>query len=224
MYYTEIDNSLKPTYHLDTESDSVQRFIDAAAPDRTVPKRELAIRLHDAVRDKIRYDVYRADVSRDGTRASAIINRGRGFCVHKSIVYATVCRAVGIPARLVYGDVQNHLASARLLEIMGGDTFTYHALNSIQLDDSWIRVTPVFNTTLCRLYGIHPLVFDGHHDSYYHPYDTAGRKHMEFIRWRGEYDDFPWETVVAGIARNHPRFVGDDLITASGSLTKEVQR
>ncbi|WP_285729276.1 transglutaminase-like domain-containing protein [Nocardiopsis sp. ATB16-24] len=211
-----------PTHFLDHQSPEVQDFVDRTLPDRDLPPVEAAVRLHDAVRDGIRYEVYGADLSREGLRASAILRRGQGFCVHKSIVYAAAVRAVGIPSRLVYGDVRNHLASQRLLDIMGGSLFTFHALVSVRLDGSWIRATPVFNTLLCRLYGIKPLEFDGRSDSYYHPFDTQGRRHMEFVRWRGEYDDFPYDTVVDGITANHPRLVGPDLITARGSLTDEA--
>lgn len=213
-----------PTYFLDYQSPEVQDFVDQVLPDRNAPPLEMAVRLHDAVRDGIRYEVYDADLSREGTRASAVLKRGQGFCVHKSIVYAAAVRAVGIPSRLVYGDVRNHLASERLLDIMGGSLFTFHALVSVQLDGSWIRATPVFNTLLCRLYGIKPLEFDGRSDSYYHPFDAQGRRHMEFIRWRGEYDDFPYDTVVDGITANHPRLVGPSLTTTRGSLADEARR
>lgn len=219
---TELSSTTAATYHLDADSDRVQHFVDENVTDRGASPRDLAIQLHDAVRDRIRYEVYDADLSREGTTASAILDRGQGFCVHKSIVYAAACRAVGIPTRLVYGDVRNHLASPRLLDIMGGDVFTYHALVSVNLDGRWIRATPVFNKLLCKLYGIQPLEFDGINDSYYHPYDLQGRRHMEFIQWRGEYDDFPWETVTAGIAKNHPRLVEAGRRTTAGSLLEEA--
>jgi transglutaminase-like putative cysteine protease len=219
---TRDEVTTRSTYHLNYEHDVVQRFVDEAVTDRAAPPVELAIQLHNAVRDGIRYEVYDADLTPEGTRASAIIERGQGFCVHKSIVYAAACRAVGIPARLVYGDVRNHLASERLIKLMGGSLFTYHALNSVYLDGTWLKATPVFNTLLCRLYRIKPLEFDGRTDSLYHPFDVSGRRHMEFVRWRGEFDDFPYQQVVSGIAENHPLLVGPDLLTQSGSLVVDA--
>ena len=221
---TETHTLTEPTYFLDHRSPEVREFVDRALPDRDAPPREMAVRLHDAVRDGIRYEVYDADLTREGVRASSILRRGRGFCVHKSIVYAAAARSVGIPTRLVYGDVRNHLASERLLDLMGDDLFTFHALVSVRIEDTWIRATPVFNTLLCRLYGIRPLEFDGREDSYYHPFDTRGRRHMEFVRWRGEYDDFPYDTVVGGIAANHPKLVGPELVTVQGSLADDARR
>ncbi|WP_028648029.1 transglutaminase family protein [Nocardiopsis sp. CNT312] len=221
---TETHTLTDPTYFLDHRSVEVREFVDRVLPDQDAPPREMAVRLHDAVRDGIRYEVYDADLSREGVRASSVLRRGQGFCVHKSIVYAAAARAVGLPTRLVYGDVRNHLASERLLDLMGDDLFTFHALVSVRIDGTWIRATPVFNTLLCRLYGIRPLEFDGRNDSYYHPFDTRGRRHMEFVRWRGEYDDFPYDTVVGGIAANHPKLVGPELVTVQGSLADDARR
>jgi transglutaminase-like putative cysteine protease len=215
-------STLTATRFLDHGHPQVRAFVDRVLPDRRAPARDLAVRLHDAVRDGIRYDVYDVDLTEDGMRASAILGRGHGFCVHKSLVYAAAARAVGIPTRLVYADVRNHLASPRLLELMGGDLFTFHALVSVNIDGRWVRATPVFNTLLCRLYGIRPLDFNGREDSHYHPYDLHGRRHMEFVRWRGEYDDFPYDTVVGGIARHHPGLLGAGLVTTHGSLVDEV--
>lgn len=198
--------------------DFVQRALDGVG-DAPIDK---AIALHYAVRDQIHYEVYDADLSRSGLRASAIITRGMGFCVHKSIVYAAACREAGVASRIVLTDVRNHLASARLRELVGGDIFRFHALNSVHLDGKWVRATPVFNKLLCRLYGITPLEFDGRSDSMSHPYDTKGRRYMEFLHEYGEFDDFPYELVVEGIRAAHPKLFAGKYAITSGSLVAEA--
>ena len=214
---------VRPTEFLDYESPAVSDFVASVLPDPTAgTPTERAIALFYAVRDRIQYEVYDADLSRRGVRASSILERGKGFCVHKSIVYAAAARSVGVPTRLVYGDVRNHLASARLIELVGGNVFTFHALNSVYLEGRWVKATPVFTKLLCRLYKITPLEFDGINDSLYHPYDNDGRRHMEFLRWRGEFDDFPYETVVGGIRSAHPALVGAGSTTVDGSLLAEA--
>ncbi|WBB95616.1 transglutaminase-like domain-containing protein [Solwaraspora sp. WMMA2080] len=145
-----------------------------------------------------------------------------GFCVHKSIVYAAVMRSVGVPSRIYYGDVRNHLASPRLEELMGGKVFTFHSLTTVFLEGKWVRVTPVFNKILCRLYGIRPLDFDGRADSMYHPYDNEGRLHMEFLKSHGEFDDVPYDMVVGGIREAHPRLFASQHTTARGSLVSDA--
>ncbi|MEO6083280.1 MAG: transglutaminase-like domain-containing protein [Umezawaea sp.] len=229
---TEEDTMPSPAEHLaeteflDFGAPEVARLVDKALPDGPdgLTPTERAVKLFYAVRDGIHYEVYGADMSRGGLRASAIIKRGMGFCVQKSIVYAAALRSVGVPSRLVYGDVRNHLASDRLRELVGGDVFRFHSLTSVHLDGRWVKATPVFNKMLCKLYGIAPLDFDGSADSLYHPYDQNGRRHMEFLRMRGEYADFPYEVVVEGIREAHPRLFesGDEL--AKGSLVAEAGR
>jgi transglutaminase-like putative cysteine protease len=213
----------RPTEFLDHQSAAVREFVAGVLPDpRAGTPVERACALYYAVRDRIQYEVYDADLSREGLRASSIIERGKGFCVHKSIVYAAAVRAAGVPSRLVYGDVRNHLASSRLIDLVGGNVFTYHALNSVYLNGRWVKATPVFSKLLCRLYKITPLEFDGLADSLYHPHDQDGRQHMEFLRWRGEFDDFPYEEVVGGLLSAHPKLFRDGVVTTSGSLVAEA--
>lgn len=220
---TDYDHLTRPTEFLDADSPVVRDFVDRALDGHDCPDPvSKAVRIYYAVRDRIHYEVYGADLTREGLRASSIIEAGTGFCVHKSIVYAAAVRAVGVPSRLVYGDVRNHLSSPRLREIVGGDVFCFHSLNSVYLEGRWVKATPVFTKLLCKLYGIHPLEFDGRSDSLHHPYDKQGRQHMEFLRMRGEYDDFPYETVVGGIEAAHPLLVGHARTTAQGSLLAEA--
>ncbi|SES42878.1 transglutaminase-like domain-containing protein [Actinokineospora terrae] len=215
------------TEFLDYNSDTVREFVAKALPGEGQPGEglsdtEKAVRLYYAVRDGINYEVYGSRMTRGEFTASAIIKHKRGFCVHKSIVYAAAVRAVGVPSRIVYGDVRNHLSSERLRELVGGDVFCFHSLTSVHLDGRWVKATPVFNKLLCKLYKIAPLEFDGTADSLYHPYDENGRRHMEFLRMRGEFDDFPYETVVDGIRAAHPKLFRSDDELAEGSLTGEA--
>jgi transglutaminase-like putative cysteine protease len=213
---------LRATEFLDYEHPAVREFADRAIGAGETPVAN-AISLYYAVRDTISYEVYGADLSREGLRASAIIDKGLGFCVHKSIVYAAACRSVGIPSRLVFADVRNHLASERLRDLVGGTLFCFHTLTSAWLNGSWVKATPVFNKVLCRLYGMSPLEFDGTSDSLHQPYDAAGRRFMEFVNFRGEFDDFPYDLVVDGIRTAHPKLFASQYVTAQGSLADEAR-
>lgn len=226
---TDLDHLGEATEFLDYDAAVVRDFVAANLPAGDDPAArddltdiERARALYYAVRDSIKYEVYGVDLSRHGLRASSIITAGKGFCVHKSIVYAAAVRSVGIPSRIVYGDVRNHLASERLRELVGGDVFCYHSLTSVYLAGKWVKATPVFNKLLCRLYKIKPLDFDGRTDSLYHPYDELGRRHMEFLRMHGEFDDVPYQEVISGIKQAHPRLFASSLTTAAGSLEAEA--
>ena len=76
--------------------------------------RERAVALYLAVRDGFRYDPYRIDLSPLGMRASTVLASGYGWCVPKAVLLAGACRAAGIPARLGFADVRNHLSTERM--------------------------------------------------------------------------------------------------------------
>jgi len=225
---TEVAHShlLDPTEFLNYESPVVREFVNKTLPGDggSLTDTEKAYALYYAVRDGIHYEIYGADVSREGMRASAIIQHGMGFCVHKSLVYAAVLRSVGIPSRMFYGDVRNHLISPRIEKLIGGNVFAFHSLTTVFLNGKWVKATPVFNKMLCKLYKIKPLEFDGLADSMYHPYDEEGRRHMEFLRTHGEFDDLPYDLVINGIRAAHPLLFASWDRLAEGSLVIDAQR
>lgn len=166
--------------------------------------REVAVALFYAVRDGFRYDPYRLDLSPAGMRASTVVQRGYGWCVTKATLLTAACRARGIPARLGFADVRNHLSTARMREAMGTDIFFWHGFSEILLGGQWLKATPAFNIELCDKFGLLPLEFDGRSDSVYHPFDKAGHRHMEYVRERGSFDDVPLEQILADLMAAYP--------------------
>ncbi|HWP43828.1 MAG TPA: transglutaminase family protein [Blastocatellia bacterium] len=157
---------------------------------------ERAVRLYYAVRNSIRYDPYRIDLSLSGMRASATLRSGRGWCVSKAVLLAACCRSSGIAARLGFADVRNHLSTARLRERMRTDIFYWHGYTEMLLDGRWVKATPAFNIELCERFNLLPLEFDGRNDSLYHPFDATGQRHMEYVNHRGVYTDLPLQEII----------------------------
>ena len=187
---------LEPGRFVDSDAPEVVAYADRAAGDAAGDVAK-ARRLYLAVRDEVRYDPYRLGREPDDFRASSTLRRGYGFCVTKAAVLAAVARAQGIPARLGFADVRNHLTSPRLRREMGTDVFAYHGFTELWLGGKWVRATPAFNRSLCEYARIQPLEFDGENDSIYHPFDLTGRRHMEYLRYRGVYRDIPLERMLA---------------------------
>ncbi len=154
-----------------------------------------AISLYYAVRDGIRYDPYSIDLTVEGLRASATLASGRGWCVAKAVLLAACCRFHHIPARLGFADIRNHLSTERMRRQMKTDIFYWHGYTSIYLEGKWVKATPAFNIELCEKFRIKPLDFDGKNDSIYHPFDLTGQKHMEYLQYRGEYEDVPIDAI-----------------------------
>ena len=209
-YQTNMENDreqyLRPTYYIDSDASEVIAFArDAAGDIETSIEKGMA--LFYAVRDKIRYDPYRIDLEkREAFKASIIIGKGYGYCVAKAIVLVAVARASGIPSRLGFADVRNHLSTERLRQLMKTDTFIFHGYTELFLDDRWVKATPTFNLSLCEKFGVNPLNFDGRNDSLFHPYDREGKKHMEYVRDHGHFADVPYERIVANFRECYPAF------------------
>ena len=177
-----------------------------------------------AVRDGLFYEIYNADFARPALAASAILRRRSGMCIHKSIVYATALRHLGVPSRIWLTDVKNHLCSPRLEEMMGTRVFHYHALVLLQLDAQWLKATPVFNARLCQLYGMTPLEFDGENDCVHHAYDTEGNTYMEFLHDHGSFHELPYDLLLNGLREKHGCLFATDTKFKSGSLISDAKQ
>jgi hypothetical protein len=158
---------------------------------------ERARRLYLAVRDEIRYDPYRIGRRAEEHRASVALERGWGYCVSKAALLAAGARSVGIPSRLGFADVRNHLTSDRLRRALGTDLMVFHGYTELHLGGRWVKATPAFNRELCEKVRIAPLEFDGEHDSLFQPLDLEGRRHLEYVQDRGVRLDVPVEEMWA---------------------------
>lgn len=178
--------------------------------------RQRAIALYLAVRDGFRYDPYRIDLSPAGMKASAVITKGHGWCVTKASLLTAAARASGIPARVGFADVRNHLSTEKLRQALQTDVFIWHGYSELWIDGGWRKCTPAFNLSLCERFGLHPLAWDGVSDSLYHPYDRAGQRHMEYLNQRGSFDDVPLAQMTADFAAFYPAW-REAAVAAPGS-------
>ena len=201
--------TLAPTALINSDHPAViafaQQHAHSSGPGSSPRAQAVALAL--AVRDGFRYDPYRCDLSPQGMRASTVLAQGYGWCVPKATLLAAVCRAAGIPARLGFADVRNHLSTARMRQSMETDTFYWHGYTEIWLDGAWRKATPAFNLSLCQKFGLLPLDFDGLSDSIYHAFDASGNRHMEYIHQRGTFDDLPLALIVQDFERHYPRWL-----------------
>lgn len=199
---TPLAACLSATPTIDSEHPDVVAFARTHA--RGDSTRDRAASLYLAVRDQVRYDPYRIDLSDHGMTASTVLAQGFGWCVSKAVLLAAVARAAGIPARLGFADVKNHLSTEKLRQTMQTDVFVWHGYTELWIDGAWRKATPAFNIELCDKFGLLPLEFDGVHDSLYHAFDRAGRQHMEYVNERGSFDDLPLAQIRTVFAEVYP--------------------
>jgi transglutaminase-like putative cysteine protease len=223
MVQSDMDPYLRPTFFIDFDKPAVRKFAERVCGERENDSlKDKAIRLYYAVRDEIRYDPYDIRYAPEALQASTIIGTGTGYCVAKAVVLAAVGRHQGIPSRLGFADVRNHLSTSRLREAMGTDLFFYHGYTEFYLEGRWVKATPAFNVLLCRRFQVKPLEFDGEHDSIFHEYNEEGRRHMQYLTDHGGYADLPFDEMFA-VYRHHYPAMFANLTGMSGDFQAEAE-
>jgi transglutaminase-like putative cysteine protease len=199
-----MNDYLKPGRFVDSAHPAVAAFSEKHAVGKT--EREKAVSLYYAIRDSIRYNPFQNFLVDDTYRASACLESGVGWCVPKAALLAASARAAGIPARVGFADVKNHLTSPELTAKMGTDLFVFHGYTELLLDGRWVKATPAFNLSLCTRFRVKPLEFDGRSDSIFHPFDEDNRRHMEYVHDRGSFADVPVEEIKRVFGETYPKY------------------
>lgn len=218
---TDFSIYLKPTEFMDYNTPSVSEFAKEAAG-KQITQIDRAIKLYYAVRDGIRYDPYRFDLSREGLTASVVLERKAAFCIPKAVLLAAVARAQGIPSRLGFADVVNHLSSERMRKMMKTNVFAFHGYTELYLEGQWVKATPAFNLSLCEATGVVPLEFDGRNHSQFQQYDVRGNRHMEYILDRGQYADLPYEEMLKIFMEFYGGTITGDIGRSTGDFEKDL--
>lgn len=229
------EDFLRPGLYINSDHPSVIQFSERIAGRSTPPggspapgdggppkDREKAVALYYAVRDEFRYDPYRIDLNPEAMKASALLARGYGFCIAKSVLLAAAARVQGIPARLGFADVRNHLTTERLRRSMGSDVFVYHGYAELFIEGGWVKATPAFNKALCERFGVAVLEFDGVHDSVFQPFDSQGNQYMEYLRDHGRYADLPLGELRLAFETAYPRLMFGGICDLSGRFEDDA--
>ncbi|MCB1166410.1 MAG: transglutaminase domain-containing protein [Leptospiraceae bacterium] len=195
---------LAPSYYMDFESEPIQDYVRSELAG--LSQKEAAIKAYYFVRDHFRYNPYKVGFTPEEYRSSYIMTQKQSFCIPKSVLYCSLMRAVGIPSRLGLADVINHLSSEEFIKKLGSEIFAFHGFAEIYLD-GWIKATPVFDSRLCKKFGVAPLDFDAEHDAMFQSFDDHGNQFMEYVKDRGVHADLPFDTIMEGFREFYPNFL-----------------
>jgi transglutaminase-like putative cysteine protease len=215
------DEFRSPTSTIESNDAAVSAFA-ALQSGGAASETQRGTNLFYAVRDAIRYDPYHIDLTVNGMKASTTLSSGRGWCVSKAILLAACCRSIGIPARLGFADVRNHLSTDRMRQTMRTDVFYWHGYTEMLLEGKWVKATPAFNIELCEKFRLLPQEFDGINDSLYHPFDRDGNQHMEYVNYRGAYSDAPLDEIARTFQEKY-RFANTPSGLSSASFDADVE-
>jgi transglutaminase-like putative cysteine protease len=212
---------LDPGPHIESDAAPIVAFAETTC-EGAADEVERAVRLYGAIRDQITYDPYDRVTDPQTCSALRALERKRGYCIPKAALLVACARSLGIPGRLGFADVRNHLASRRMIEANNGDVFRWHCHAQLHLGGKWVKATPAFDITLCRRVGIEPLEFDGCGDSLFHSFDR-NRKHMEYVLDRGWFNEIPHEAMLATWSAECPAIFNESYYMSTRSFAEEVQ-
>lgn len=202
---------IKPTVHLDYLSVEINDFL-ADLPLKGKTTKEKVVLIYNKVRDHFLYDPYRLDLRAEELVASKILQKRRAWCVEKSIVMATCLRKIGVPCKLGYANVVNHIGTERLSTILKSKTIACHGYINLFLDGKWVKATPSFDKRICKLLKVSPLNFNGEEDSLFQEF-RAEEKFMEYEKYLGEYNDVPVNMIKNEMKNNYPHLFKENIIT-----------
>jgi len=207
---TTFQQYLRPTEFIDYNTPEVTAFVAACIEDE-MDIHEKMICLYFKVRDDIWYDTHNIFFEPSFYKASNTLKREFGYCIPKAVLLAAVARKIGIPARLGYVDVTNHIASEKIIKRMGSNVFVFHSYTDLYMHGKWVKATPAFNRALCEKFNVDPLDFDGHNDSMFQQYDKAGHKYMEYIKDHGKFDDLPYNKMIKTLKKAYPHLYEEQI-------------
>ncbi|MGB5849839.1 MAG: transglutaminase domain-containing protein [Ignavibacteriaceae bacterium] len=198
-----LNQFLKPTEFINSDDLKVITFVnDVVGIEKD--KKKAILRLFYKIRDGILYNFDSIGIKKELFIASNVIGLEGSFCVPKAVLLAAAARVIGLPSRLGFADVKNHLATDKVLEKMRTDLFVFHGYTELFINDKWVKATPAFNKELCKKFNVKPLDFDGENDSVFQEFSESGDKHMDYLADHGSFPDLPFELMITSFKKAYP--------------------
>jgi transglutaminase-like putative cysteine protease len=157
--------------------------------------REAVRRLFDWVRDEIRYEMSPEIAVREDWRATGTLERGYGFCQQKAVLLASLLRARGIPAGLVFQDLIDRKIPPSYVEFIGSQRLEAHGLTRAYLDGEWVLLDATLPRALVERKGYRLVELADDGDATLAATDEAGEPHFEVHAELGSWPDLPDEIV-----------------------------
>lgn len=190
------DKYLEPGDIIDSGSPIVIEYTDKILEGENLTDIEKAVRLYYFIRDDIRYNPYLPFYRPEHYRSSGVIKSKEGFCIQKAGLLCAAARASGIPSRIGFATVKNHIATKQLIEYLGSGVIAPHGYAELCLNGKWVKATPAFNASLCKHFKVEPLDFNGADDAIMHSFNSENNRFMEYVAYHGEFRDIPMDFII----------------------------
>lgn len=199
----DLDPYLTAGYYTNSDHPEVIEYVEKTIKGIENQK-EKVIALYRAVRDDFKYYPYHLILKPQALRASVLVKKDYGYCVEKSNLFAACMRVIGVPSKLCFANVRNHLATERVETYLKTDLMVFHGFVEIFINDKWIKATPVFDAALCERLGVAVLDFDAENDSVFQESDKSGKPFMQYEYSYGCFRDVPFEMFLSELKKHYP--------------------
>lgn len=197
-----MENFLRETPFLNYSHSAFDEFLKGMELS-SKEKRELATDLYYHVRDAFLYDPFHLNLRPQALIGSTILSKNRAWCVEKAIVLAACARKFGIPSKLGYAIVVNHIGTDKLEKYLRKKEIVFHGYVALFLDDKWVKCTPAFDKKVCRINKVSPLEWDAKTDSMFQEFEGE-QQFMEYVHFYGEFDDVPVQLMNSEMKEHYP--------------------
>ncbi|MEA2042094.1 MAG: transglutaminase-like domain-containing protein [Bacteroidota bacterium] len=195
---------LEPSFFIDSSHENVATFAEKHySPNDSETER--AVKLYYAVRDGFKYNPYCLDFKKESLKASYLLEKNEAYCVEKAIILAAIYRYSGLPARLGFGIVKNHIGSKKLEQFLQTNLLVFHGYTEVWLNNKWVKATPAFNKELCQILGVPALDFNGKEDSVFQKYKASGSLYMEYVHDYGRFSDLPYNKFISELKKHYSK-------------------
>lgn len=194
---------LKAGIYTDSDHPSIRAYVEKHTKEKQTIKEKI-IQLYYTIRDGFRYNPYHVILKPYAMKASYLLTKDYGYCIEKSNLFAACVRTLGVPSRLGFANVRNHLATGKLEAYLGTDLLVFHGYTELFIDEKWVKATPVFDIGLCEKLNVLPLDFDAENDSIFQESDKIGNPFMDYVDDLGIYADLPVERFKEEMQKHYP--------------------
>lgn len=209
----------RASYFINSDNSDVINYAKKHTCPDDSPK-EKAVKLYNAVRDNFYYDPYKLDFKKESMRAGYLINQKKAYCIEKAIILAAVYRSVGLPARVGFANVRNHIGTERLEKFLGTNLLVFHGYTQVKINSKWLKATPAFNKELCDKLNVSVLEFDAEQNSIFQEFDKKGSKYMNYEHYYGEFADLPYDLMMREMKKHYAHLFESEYYN---SETKVIQ-
>lgn len=196
-----MEKYLASTDLLDANHPAVKNYVADFSNLETA--KDKAVALYYKVRDGFIYSPYHIDLRPTGLIASSILKKNRAWCVEKAIVFATGLRTLGIPARLGYGIVVNHIGVEKLIKYLRRPEIVFHGFVEVFIEGKWVKATPAFDKMVCKRSGVPLMDWNGENDAMFQAF-IGDQEFMEYKHYYGVFEDVPIQLMNDEMKKYYP--------------------